>query len=95
MLRRGRYMRHATRLVAALCAGDKEVVIVTGATPAKNTANAAGALRNALAARNTLDILMYTWDTLLHYPHGANAGRDLAGVAPVVIVTGPWVGLGF
>ena len=27
---------------------------------------------------------MYTWHTLLHYPHGANAGCDLAGVAPVV-----------
>ena len=26
---------------------------------------------------------MYTWHTLLHYPHGANAGCDLAGVAPV------------
>ena len=27
---------------------------------------------------------MYTWHTLPHYPHGANAGCDLAGVAPVV-----------
>ena len=28
---------------------------------------------------------MYTWQTLLHYPHGANAGCDLAaGVAPMV-----------
>ena len=30
-------------------------------------------------------ILMYTCHTLLHYPHGVNAGCDLAGVAPVVI----------
>ena len=60
-------------------------VVTTGATPAKNTANAAGALRNALTACNTLDLLMYTWHTLLHYPHGANAGCDLAGVAPVVV----------
>ena len=28
-------------------------------------------------------LLVYTWHTLLHYPHGANAGCDLAGVAPV------------
>ena len=28
---------------------------ITGATPAKNTANAAGALRNALTACNTLE----------------------------------------
>ena len=30
-------------------------IIPTGATPAKNTANAAGALRNALTACNTLE----------------------------------------
>ena len=30
-------------------------VLSTGATPAKNTANAAGALRNALTACNTLE----------------------------------------
>ena len=29
---------------------------------------------------------MYTWHILLHYPHGANAGCDLAGVAPVVLL---------
>ena len=28
--------------------------------------------------------MMYTWHTLLHYPHGANAGCNLAGVAPVL-----------
>ena len=33
-------------------------------------------------------LLVYTWHTLLHYPHGANAGCDLAGVAPVVWATG-------
>ena len=32
-----------------------EVVGTTGATPAKNTANAAGALHNALTACNTLE----------------------------------------
>ena len=30
-------------------------------------------------------LLVYTWHTLLHYPHGANAGCDLAGVAPVLL----------
>ena len=58
------------------------IVVDTGATPAKNTADAAGALRNALTACNTL---VYTWHTLHYYPHGANAGCDLAGVAPVVV----------
>ena len=48
----------------------------------------ASALRNALTACNTL--VMYTWHTLLHYPHGANAGCDLAGVAPVGH-TGPYM----
>ena len=77
--------------------------MITGATPAKNAANAAGALRNALTACNTL--LMYTWNTLLHYPHCANAGCDLAGVAPVhlmmlqllgvgIAVTGFWILVG-
>ena len=51
------------------------MVVSTGATPVKNTANAAGALRNALTACNTL----------LHYPHGANAGCDLAGEESVVV----------
>ena len=37
--------------VAVLCF----VGITTGATPAKNTADAAGALRNALTACNTLE----------------------------------------
>ena len=32
-------------------------------------------------------LLMYTWHTLLHYPHGANAGCELAGVAPVRGIT--------
>ena len=29
-------------------------------------------------------LLVYTWHTPLHYPHAANAGCVLAGVAPVV-----------
>ena len=33
----------------------RKVGKITGATPAKNTANAAGALRNALTACNTLE----------------------------------------
>ena len=37
---------------------DGRIGTGTGATPAKNTANAAGALRNALTACNTL---VYTW----------------------------------
>ena len=32
-----------------------QTVLTTGATPAKNTANTAGSLRNALTARNTLE----------------------------------------
>ena len=41
--------------------------------------------QNFLPARWSVSyLLMYTWHTLLHYPHGANAGCDLAGVAPVV-----------
>ena len=32
-------------------------------------------------------LLVYTWHNPLHYPHAANAGRVLAGVAPVVIAT--------
>ena len=27
---------------------------------------------------------LHTWHILLHYPHGANAGCDLAGAAPVI-----------
>ena len=43
------------------------------------------ALRNGLNVCITLEgLLVYTWHTLLHYPHGANAGCDLAGVAPVL-----------
>ena len=30
-------------------------------------------------------LLVYTWHTPLHYPHAANAGCVLAGVAPVVL----------
>ena len=42
--------------------------------------------QNFLLARWSVSyFLMYTWNTLLHYPHGANAGCDLAGVAPVVL----------
>ena len=37
----------------------------------------------ALARWSVSYLLVYTWHTLLHYPHGANAGCDLAGVAPV------------
>ena len=59
-------------------------LLPTGATPAKNAANAAVVLRNALTACYTL---VCTWHTLLHYPHGANAGCDLAGVAPVLLPT--------
>ena len=41
--------------------------------------------QNFLLARWSVSyLLMYIWHTLLHYPHGANAGCDLAGVAPVV-----------
>ena len=44
--------------------------------------------QNFLPARSSVSyLLMYTWHTLLHYPHGANAGCDLAGVAPVVLST--------
>ena len=40
--------------------------------------------QNFLLARSSVSyFVMYTWHTLLHYPHGANAGCDLAGVAPV------------
>ena len=40
--------------------------------------------QNFLLARwSVLYLLMYTWHTLLHYLHGANAGCDLAGVALV------------
>ena len=30
-------------------------------------------------------LLVYTWHTPLHYPHAANAGCVLAGVAPVIV----------
>ena len=30
---------------------------------------------------------MYTWHTLLHYPHDANTGCDMTGVAPVICGT--------
>ena len=41
--------------------------------------------QNFLLARWSVSyLLMYTWHTLFHYPHGANAGCDLAGVAPVI-----------
>ena len=33
-------------------------------------------------------LLVYTWHTPLHYPHAANAGCVLAGVAPVMVSTG-------
>ena len=32
-------------------------------------------------------LLVYTWNTPLHYPHAANAGCVLAGVAPVLMKT--------
>ena len=32
-------------------------------------------------------LLVYTWHTPLHYPHAANAGCVLAGVAPVAVPT--------
>ena len=32
-------------------------------------------------------LLVYTWHTPLHYPHAANAGCVLAGVAPVSLAT--------
>ena len=32
-------------------------------------------------------LLVYTWHTPLHYPHAANAGCVLAGVAPVAALT--------
>ena len=32
-------------------------------------------------------LLVYTWHTPLHYPHAANAGCVLAGVAPVSLTT--------
>ena len=37
-------------------------------------------------------LLVYTWHNPLHYPHAANAGRVLAGVAPVVLpmMPAPW-----
>ena len=35
-------------------------------------------------------LLVHTWHTPLHYPHGANAGCDLAGVAPVIMTVVPW-----
>ena len=42
--------------------------------------------QNIVLARWSVSyLLMYTWHTLLHYPHGANAGCDLAGVAPVAV----------
>ena len=50
--------------------------------------------QNFLLARWSVSyLLVYTWHTLLHYPHGPNAGCDLAGVAPVVAKvhqSGPW-----
>ena len=40
--------------------------------------------QNFLLARWSVSyLLVYTWHTLLHYPHGANAGCDLAGVVLV------------
>ena len=33
-------------------------------------------------------LLVYTWHTQLHYPHAANAGCVLAGVAPVDMTNG-------
>ena len=40
--------------------------------------------QNFLLARWSVSyLLVYTWHTPPHYPHGANAGCDLAGVAPV------------
>ena len=42
--------------------------------------------QNIVLARWSVSyLLMHTWHTLLHYPHGANAGCDLAGVAPVAV----------
>ena len=48
--------------------------------------------QNFLLARWSVSyLLMYTWHTLLHYPHGVNTGCDLAGVAPVLLAHHlPW-----
>ena len=42
--------------------------------------------QNFLLARLSVSyLLVCTWHTLLHYPHGANAGCDLAGVAHTLL----------
>ena len=47
--------------------------------------------QNFLLARWSVSyLLVYIWHTLLHYPHGVNAGCDLAGVAPVAKATANW-----
>ena len=53
--------------------------------------------QNFLLARWSVSyLLMYTWHTLLHYPHGANAGCDLAGVAPAVpLIVLAWAEISF